>query len=248
KDKWSVFYGGEEYSGYWGLAAALRRAIEESLPLWDATYLAELTGGRLARILRGRGELPMLGERLSNLREVGRVLLKHWDGQFARAVEAAEGSALRLVETVAERFPSFRDVPLWKGRPVPMLKRAQILAVDLAGTFNFERWGKFNDLASLTAFADYKLPQILRAWGILEYDEALAQRVDARRIIPSGDPMEVEIRAATIGAVERLRQALNRQIADGRPHYKAYEVDWALWAAAQGTAVAPYHLTRTIYY
>jgi hypothetical protein len=192
----------------------------------------------------------MSSERLGHLRDVGKVLSKHWEGQFARTVEAAEGSAVRLVSIVAEQFRSFHDVARYGGRAIPILKRAQILAIDLAGTFSFERWGKFNDLHLLTAFADYKLPQILRAWGILHYEPSLAERVDARRPIPAGDPSEVEIRTSTIVAVERLRQALNARIEDGRPPYKAYEIDWALWDAAQdqSLAMAPYHRTRTIYY
>ena len=101
--------------------------------------------------------------RLQTLREVGKGLQKHWDGQFARAVEAAGGSAVRLVTMVADQFGSFRDIARWNGKPVPILKRAQILAVDLAATFSHDRWGKFDDLQALTAFADYKLPQILRA-------------------------------------------------------------------------------------
>lgn len=250
KERWSVYYGGEEYGGYWGLAAALRRAIEEGIPLWDATWLADLTGGKLAHVLRGRGEMPMMAERLANLREVGKVLQRGWDGQFARMVETAQGSAVRLAGLVASQFKSFHDVMRWKGHPVPILKRAQIVAIDLAGTFNFDRWGKFNDLEHLTAFADYKLPQILRHWGVLEYSPELAARVDAGKPLRSGEPMEVEIRAATIWAVELLRRALNEAITDGRPPYKAYEIDWALWAASQEPAetMQPYHKVRTVYY
>ena len=37
----------------------------------------------------------------------------------------------------------------------------------------------FTDLDQLTMFADYRVPQLLRPLGILEYRPALAQRIDA---------------------------------------------------------------------
>ena len=171
-----VPYGGGEYSGDWGLAAALLRSIEGGVPLLDASYLANLSGGQVQKILGGKGEIPMFTERLGNLREVGKVLQSKWNGQFARMIEAAEGSAVKLVYMVAEAFSSFRDVVRDEGINVPILKRAEILAVDLFGTFGGEGWGRFSDLDRLTAFADYKLPQILRTWGVLEYEPELAAR------------------------------------------------------------------------
>src|SRR5207247_850431 len=60
-----------------------------------------------------------------------------------------------------------------------------------------------------------------------------------------GEPAEVEIRAATVVTVERLREAL---AARGR-RLMDIEVDWILWDLSQGLyPVRPYHRTRTIFY
>lgn len=50
--------------------------------------------------------------------QVGSVLLEHFDGQAARLVEAALGSAVRLVQLVAQYLPGFRDHAVYKGRQV----------------------------------------------------------------------------------------------------------------------------------
>ncbi|MBI3925354.1 MAG: hypothetical protein HY319_07445 [Armatimonadetes bacterium] len=244
--KWGIHYGGKDLNGYRALAAALRRAVEEGRPLYDAGYLAALELGELQQIFRGRGSIPMPERRLENVREVGRVLGERWDGRFSAAVEEASGSAVALVGILERDFPSFRDIAEYDGRPVRLLKRAQITAVDLVGTFGAEGWGRFHDADRLTAFADYKIPQVLRARGVLAYSQRLADTVDRRTLIPAGEPREVEIRAAMIWAVEWIRQSL---AARGAAH-RAYEIDWMLWNQGQRPLAGerPYHRTRTIFY
>src|SRR5713101_893672 len=167
--RWQVEYQGETLNGYWAEAAALTRAVEEGIPLWDAEFLSKISSEELAHIFRGEHTIPLIEERLHNIHEVGQVLLERYDGQFARAVEQVEGSAVRLALLLAENFPSFHDVALYRKREVRFFKRAQICVADIYGSFGGKRWGAFHDLDQLTAFADYKLPQVLRQFGVLEY-------------------------------------------------------------------------------
>ncbi len=244
--RWRVAYRGQRYDGYWALAAALRHALEAGVPLYDAAFLAGVSRDEVAEILRGEHEIPLLDARVHNLREVGRGLLERSAGQFSRMIEAAGRSAAALIRQVIVTFPSFDDVALYDGAVVRFYKRAQILASDLAGAFRGRDLGAFDDLSSLTAFADYKVPQVLRGLGILAYAPDLARVVDAREEIPAGDPREVEIRAGTIWAVEEIRRAVARR---GRA-LTAAEIDWALWDLGQRlpAGTPPYHRTRTIFY
>ena len=247
--RWRVEWRGQTLDGYAALAAALTRAVEEGRPLWDASYLADMTSGTLADILRpvaGAPPIPLFDARLANVREVGGVLLERYDGQFARACEQAGGSAVALARLLSREFSSFDDVAEWQGRTVPFLKRAQICVADLHAAFEGTRWGAFHDLDKLTAFADYKLPQLLRAAGVLEYAPPLASAVDHCVLIPPGSREEVEIRAATIWAVELLRRGLRERGIERT----ASAIDYRLWDASQrlGAEVRPYHRTRTIYY
>lgn len=247
--RWRVEWRGQTLDGYAALAAALTRAIDEGRPLWDAAYLASLTEADLRDILRpipDNPPIPLFEARLASAREAGRVLLDLYAGQFTNARDAAGGSATALALLLARDFSSFADVADWHGQRVPFLKRAQICVADLHAAFHGERWGRFPDLGQLTAFADYKLPQLLRASGVLVYTPDLAARIDRYAPIPAGSQEEIEIRAATIWAVELLRRAL-AQHGIARP---ASAIDYRLWAETQAKMPGerPYHRTRTIYY
>ncbi len=244
--KWSVAVAGDRRDGWSGFVAALQRALREGWPLLDAHWLREARLEDLQDIFRGEGELPLLAERARHLREVGTALIERWGGAFANMVAAAGGSAVRLVQAIVDVFPSFNDVAVYRGQPVRFFKRAQITVADLAIAHWGQGVGAFSDLDRLTAFADYKLPQVLRREGILVYAPALAGQVDARRPIPAGSEAEIEIRAATVWAVELLRQAF---AARGIP-LNAARIDEILWHLGQrpDPRDRPYHRTRTIFY
>jgi hypothetical protein len=244
--RWRVDYQGEKLDGYFALAASLTRAVEEDdRPLWDARYLSTLTHDDLGEILRGEGTIPMLDRRLENLHELGDVLQSKYDGQFSTAIQMSGRSAVLLARLLARDLLSFDDIADFKGGEVRFYKRAQLLVSDLHGAFGGQGWGTFGDLDQLTAFADYKLPQILRHMGALTYLPSLAEKVDNRFLLPALSREEVEIRANTVWAVELLRQALARNGAN----LMAYQLDWWLWNESQSwSGMAPYHLSRTVYY
>jgi hypothetical protein len=251
--RWRVAYGEGRHDGYWALAAALHRALrDDALPLWDARFLADLDEAAVALLLRGDGRpVPLLAERARNLREVGEVLLAKGQGEFATFVAEAQGDAVALVQRIAAEFSSFRDEAAWNGRSVRFWKRAQIAVADLARLLPGDgprghALGKLQGLEHLTAFADYKLPQVLRAHGILVYSPDLAARVDGKVELAAGSEEEVEIRAATVWACELLARELTRL---SGATVTAADVDARLWIAGQVSGgMAPYHRTRTVYY
>ncbi|MCI0475647.1 MAG: queuosine salvage family protein [Anaerolineales bacterium] len=232
--------------GYWALAASLKRALEKNPRFADADSLARLAPRDLARVLRGNTTIPLFTERWRNARELGAILCEHWGGSAATFVADARRDAPRLAQMIADNFASFNDIAVYENREVRFFKRAQILVADLWGAFGGKAWGAFDNLDALTAFADYKLPQILRAWEILKYAPALARKIDAQIELEANSPVEIEIRAATLWAVEFLRDALARR---DRKLW-SIQVDWILWEASQARFVGmkPYQRVRTIYY
>jgi hypothetical protein len=219
--------------GYWRLAEGLRDAFRSESRLWEPAVLQTISVDQLRTFV---GELPMLEERAAALGELGAFVEKQ--GSFGALVhDTAAGQARFLAEGLA----SFADVARYEDFEVPFLKRAQITAADLHGA----GVAGFADLDALTCFADYKLPQALRHLGAIEYSDRLARRVDDWRELEPGEPAEVEIRAATVVAVERLRDRLQ---AGGRD-LRSFEVDWMLWDLSQRLyPVRPHHRVRTVFY
>ena len=246
KARWEIEHGSDRLSGYFGLAVALKQAAESGVPITKADYLSRLTMDQLSLILGGKGELPLMKERLENLRELGHVLQTEFGGEALKLVEAAERSALSLVRLLAEKLRSFRDVAQFEGHEIFLYKRGQLFAADLFGAFDGKDWGHFHDMDKLTAFADYKLPQVLRHIGIFNYAPSLAGRVDQEIHLEPGSSGEVEIRANTIWAVELIRRELRRV---GKK-LRAFEIDWILWNLGQKQEFRekPYHKTLSIFY
>lgn len=236
--------------GYWACAACCKRAVEAGKPLYDPRYLSELTLADVAWIFAGdelaAEPIPLLPDRLAALREVGRVLRERYDGSMVRLLGAASGSAVGVARLLVRHFSSFNDVARYEGREVRFYKRAQIFAADLHGAYAGEPPGALRHVDGLTAFADYKVPQVLRRHGVLEYSPALREAVARKELIPAGDPREIEIRAATVCAVEDVRAHMRLRGLERT----ASDVDWQLWLLGQEPRPddAPYHRTRTIYY
>ncbi len=219
---------GPRTGGYTQLAERLRDVYRGGSELEDPALLAQLDADTLGGLI---GPFPMLAERARVLNELGR---HGYDGLVGE-------SAVETARHFAERLASYRDVARYDGRKVPLLKRAQIIAADLHGAGLVS----FGDLDQLTCFADYKLPQVLRHLGALGYSAPLAARVDGWVELESGEPAEVEIRAATVVSVERVRRDLASQ---GR-QLTSVEIDWLLWHLAQEVfPLRPYHRVRGIYY
>lgn len=262
--RWRIDHHGELSDGYTALAIALARAAEAGTPLWSPEWLAEVDSATLGTILQpapGSPPIPILVERVAHLRELAAGLaLDHPDREPARSprpfstlIEGCGGSAIALVETIVALFPSFNDVAIWTPLDDPdhpltlrFLKRAQILVSDLAGALEGTPLGAFHDRDELTAFADYKVPQVLRRFGVLAYAPSLVDRLHRRELILAGSRTEIEIRAATIWACELIRQAL----ADRGLSMPATAIDWLLWNAGQDLPPGgePYHRTVTIFY
>lgn len=111
-----------------------------------------------------------------------------------RNVQKGLVSVISVTPSFCTPLSTSFHLPITCAEQVFFYKRAQILAGDIWGAYGRQTsphpFG-FDDVASLTMFADYRVPQILRARGVLEYSEALARAVDARKELPPGSEEEV---------------------------------------------------------
>ncbi|VVB99947.1 putative Queuosine, Q, salvage protein family [uncultured archaeon] len=239
--KWKVDYKGKEYDGSHAMLAAIGKSVEKSGEMLNPKHLSRLKRKEAEKLFEGNIEIPMLGERWQNLRELGYVILKEFEGKFRNVVEFSGNEASGIVETMKMHFPSYRESYGYVGKVIGFFKRAQLLAADIANSFPEEPllWIKHPEV--LTACADYKLPQVLRRHGVLEYSGELAQLVDSKAELKSGSAYEVEIRASTIQAVELMKLELP---------YTANQINDYLWLEGQEKHKddKPYHRTRTTAY
>jgi hypothetical protein len=245
--KWQVEYPrGETKGGWFGLKKSFERALEEGIPILDPEYLANLKIGQLEYIFRSATEksVPLIEERLRNLREAGSLLLEKYNGKFFNLLEEADFSAPEITKKIYRNFPSFKDFFDFQGKKVYFLKRAQICAYDLSYLrLTYGLKSKIKDLDQLTVFADYKLPQLLRAFGVISYSQDLANKVDNYILIQEGSKQEMEIRASTIWACELIRQEM--------PEFNNGLIDNALWylgSELKPDDLKPHHRTESIYY
>ncbi|MDO4504141.1 MAG: queuosine salvage family protein, partial [Clostridia bacterium] len=91
---------------------------------------------------------------------------------------------------------------------------------------------------NLIGCADYKIPQVLRALGITEYDKELSYMVDNKKEIEISSKYEVEIRASQIFVLGYIKNRLNS--------FKSVDINDFLFNYSKKlkNIVKPYHLCR----
>lgn len=232
------------------LALSLKKVLEDDNDAFSAIKLSVITDEILQSWFKTH-ILPNISERSQRLRELGQGLLDDFDGLAENVVIAAKGSAVKFVTLILRYFQGFRDTIIYKGMLVHFYKRAQILVGDVWAAYgrpskSIDSIYSFIDIDQLTMFADYRVPQILRQVGVLEYSTSLASLVDNKIEIAFGSDEETEIRACTVIAVELLQKALIKY----GLNLLVLEVDWLLWQKGEliKDEILPHHRTLTIYY
>lgn len=234
KEKWKVSFNGKEEDGASALQLVFERALAEKIPIIDADYLGNLSLSEVKHLFRPSNgiEIPLINERHQSLVEAGRVLNTNFDGQFLNLMSQANFDAVDIVRKTVDNFSSFNDS--YEG--VNFYKRAQLNAFDIAQI----KTDKITNTDKLTAMADYKLPQLLRFMGVLEYSDLLAHKIDNYELIQAGSKEEIEIRSTTVWIIELLSQENN---------ISAGLADRAIWWLSRELDIKQlYHRAYSIYY
>jgi hypothetical protein len=245
----TVSDGVGRYTGYWSLCAALKRACDESVPILEATFWASSTATDWGSIFRSETSsgISLLERRVSVVNEAGRFLRDQFSGSVYEMIRSCENSAQRVVEVVRRNLESYRDESEYGGRVVYFLKRAQILAADLHFGLAADEDGvcKFEDICELTMFADYRVPQGLNYFGLIEYSDWLNCELRSRPHLKSGSEVECEIRGLSIVAIEKLKGFIG-------PPAISVVVDYVMWDYTKEhedeMRHIPIHKTRGIFY
>ena len=181
------------------------------------------------------------------MHELGSVMVENYNSDLKSFLEKGNGDALKLLELIVKNFPSFYDSSIYKGGEIIFHKRVQFLVSDISICQMFKKQCIITrNIDQLTACADYKLPQILRRFGIFEYADSLRDKIDDKVEIPHDSEEEIEIRANTIWVVEYIKE----QVKEKSPDITSMSIDDHLWLASQEKFAdgKPYHRTRTTSY
>ncbi|XP_013412543.1 queuosine salvage protein-like isoform X1 [Lingula anatina] len=257
-NKFMVRYKGKEYTGYWSLCAAINRAIDEGTPITDPNYYSKMTMDQLKHVMRSDSaqQMPLLEERLCVVHEAGKVLVEKYNESFVTCLKQANQSAQDLLKLVVRDFSSYRDEVDFEGQKVGIYKRVQILIADIWACCLGEGLGNFDDIDTITMFADYRIPQALVYFGVLEYSDALWEMLKSDATFRSGDRLEVEIRGCSIWATELVNQEIQDLMAAdeacGDITVNSILIDHFLWdyrrEHAEEMNSIPIHKIRCIYY
>lgn len=203
-------------------------------------------------------KIPLIEQRLESLHEIGTILSKKFNNTFKTCLQQANNSAIKLLQIIIDNFPNFRDESKFRDNSVSFYKRAQILVGDIWSCYQcdknseFGKLAQFDDIDQITMFADYRVPQILKHFGVLEYSEELCEVLAKEEILSPGSWYEVEIRGCSIEAIEQLKEWIQkRQPAVGKK-LNSILLDQYLWELRRKInhelVNVPYHRVVSIYY
>ncbi len=229
-ERFETEYKGKKYHGATAMAACIRRALDKGIPINEPDYLKNMNYEEAEKVFEGNMTIPLIDDRVAIMRELGNK------GERLDAFLEGEPNDLwSLVETLSEKYPSYRDVSIYNGMTVPFFKRAQLLF----STLHEQGYLEVKGLRSGTIMADYRVPQALRELGMIEYSQGLASKVDSHELIPAGSEEEIEMRALSIVAADSLAKIYKLSI---------MRVDEVLWQYGRRNCTKPHHLTITTFY
>jgi len=238
-------------------------ALDQGIPLTDAKFMSNIDLESFKEMFTADDGsiIPLAEERVRVIREAGQILLDIYQGSFYNSVANAQNSAKKLLSTIVRDFPSFRDFASFKGESVSFLKRAQILVADIHSCFKGvgKELGQFADIADLTMFADYRVPQALAFLGVLCYSDEVIATLRRNNLLENGSELEMLIRGYSIYACDKIVEKISLKMTDRENSAQSYnrinavDVDVWLWLFRRSNSeqiekTTPFHRCRCIYY
>lgn len=243
---WATTVRGKVYGAddpAYGVMAALSAALEHGTPLDDPKWLEQVDEDDIKAIFYpapGYHPLSLITERVAALRELGEIFA-HYGGAIG-LLESCQFSASKLALFLSTQTETWSDSWEYKDEVFNFAKRAWMVGGMIYGRFLDDPTRCITDPTTVPCFSDYRLPQYLFGSGILEYDNALADKVLNSITMESGEPMEIELRIATQIAAQKLYTRLKERF----PQVKSLQIDSFLWksAVANDSKLPPHHRCR----
>jgi hypothetical protein len=196
-----------------------------------------LTYDEFKNLLSANVEIPLIEDRYDNLVMMNKFFNKVGK-DFYSQVESMTTDK-ELFNYIISNFNYFIDESKYNNEMICFYKRAQLLTSDILHVREILE-NISVDYTHLAGCADYKIPQVMRCYGILDFDEELSNFVDNKIEIKKDSDMEIEIRANDIVVIDYIANKLDNKVS-------RIDINDYIWLLGQDKSkmVKYYHRTLT---
>lgn len=241
KPKWTINANGKDLDGGIALLHCLFNLFNNRNSIEVYQELENMTLENFKEIFKGNTEIPLLEERYKIITSIAKIVNAKMNGSFYDYIKNTNNDQ-QIFETILNNFNSFEDTRSYKDQTIYFYKLAQLLTSDILHVIEIKEQKKVN-YSNLIGCADYKIPQVLEGFGILEYDNELISLLESKTEIDENSEYEVEIRASMIIVINYIWEQIDKTI-------DRIDINDFIWSKGQDKSklYKPYHLTRTTSY
>ncbi len=235
--KWTINTENGKEDGSIALLYAMLKYVRER----NTMDFSNITKKEFKEILKGNIEIPLFEERYNIIKNVSKTVNEKMNGNFYRFIKDITIDT-ELFEIIVKYFPNFKDERIYNNKKIYFYKLAQLLTSDILHIRERKENIKV-DYSHLVGCSDYKIPQVMRGLGILEYSDKLSNIIDNKKEIEVNSKYEVEIRANMLVAIDLIKKKLENKVC-------AIDINDYIWSQGKNKIIdlKPYHLTRNTNY
>ena len=167
-----------------------------------------LNKSEFKELLKGNIEIPLLEDRYNNLCMMNDFL--NGESFYEKIKDKTKDKD--LIKYIIENLKYFEDKTYYKGHEVLFYKRAQLLTSDILHILELKD-NKKVDYSNLIGCADYKIPQVMYCYGLLNYTKELEEKINKKIQIEKDSEEEIEIRAADLEVIDYIYNKLEGKYA-----------------------------------
>lgn len=239
----NIYWCDEEHSGAAKLFKILNTMVEKEnnyLSFFDKLTYIDFTKHFYSKKCF---KLPSLEVRFFYIKEIVKLIKNNFNSDMKNFISSQDNDALKIVHYLSNNTIAFADSVEFNGEKLYLVKKATFFIKLLIQTKNYNKVLK--NIDKLHVLSDYRIPQLLRYFGILKYSKELAKKVDNQELLTK--KYETEIRVATVVFCNSL-------INNNKVNLTILELDDYLWKRAKDLekvnlkGLKPFHLAETTKY
>jgi len=188
-------------------------------------------------------KLPYIQIRFLYIKEIIHLIKNNFNQKIENLISYNNYDAIEIVKYLSDNTKAFSDTIEFNGKKIYLVKKATFFIKLLVQTKNYNT--TLINIDKLQILSDYRIPQLLRHFKILEYSKELSYMVDNQQILT--EKYEKEIRIATIVFTKSL-------IDNKKTTLNILELDEYLWKKSKrleknnSKTLKPFHLKETTKY